>query len=96
MLYIKENEQTRRIKIVTVVKANEKASERLRTDIEFLDREYPEIKIDFIEMEGESGPTLINKLSAEWKIPVNFMFIASPSDKFPFKIEELGGVRLIM
>ena len=96
MLYIKENEQTRRIKIVTVVKPGEQASERLRTDIAFLDREYPEIKIEFLEIEGVFGPTLINELSKKWKIPVNFMFIASPSDKFPFKIEELGGVRLIM
>ncbi|NHN25798.1 APC family permease [Flavobacterium jejuense] len=96
MLYIKENEHTKRIKIVTVLKPNETASERLKKDIEFLDREYPEIKIDFIEMEGEFGPKLINELSDKWKIPVNFMFIASPSDKFPYKIEELGGVRLIM
>lgn len=96
MLYIKENEHTKRIKIVTVLKPNETASERLKKDIEFLDREYPEIKIDFIEMEGEFGPKLINELSQKWKIPVNFMFIASPSDKFPYKIEELGGVRLIM
>lgn len=96
MLYIKENEHTKRIKIVTVVKPNETASERLKKDIEFLDREYPEIKIDFIEIEGEFGPKLINELSKKWKIPVNFMFIASPSDKFPYKIEELGGVRLIM
>ncbi|MCO6163382.1 APC family permease [Flavobacterium sp. NRK F7] len=96
MLYIKENEQTKKIKIVTVVKPNETASERLRNDIAFLDREYPEIKIDFIEIEGEFGPKLINELSKKWKIPVNFMFIASPSDKFPYKIEELGGVRLIM
>mgnify|MGYP006194415881 CR=1 FL=1 len=41
-------------------------------------------------------PELIDELSKKWKIPVNFMFIASPSDKFPYKIEELGGVRLIM
>lgn len=96
MLYIKDNEHTKRIKIVTVVKPNETASERLKKDIEFLDREYPEIEIDFIEIEGEFGPPLINELSKKWKIPVNFMFIASPSDKFPYKIEELGGVRLIM
>ena len=93
MLYIRENEQTKKIK---VVKPNETASERLKNDIAFLDREYPEIKIDFIEIEGEFGPKLINELSKKWKIPVNFMFIASPSDKFPYKIEELGGVRLIM
>ncbi|VAW25607.1 hypothetical protein MNBD_BACTEROID04-86, partial [hydrothermal vent metagenome] len=41
-------------------------------------------------------PELIKELSKKWNIPINFMFIGSPSDKFPYKIEELGGVRLII
>ena len=96
MLYIRNNEHTKKIKIVTILKPGKKVSAKLKTDIEFLDREYPGTKIDFIVLEGEFGPQLIKELSAKWKIPVNFMFIASPSDKFPFKIEDLGGVRLIM
>ena len=47
-------------------------------------------------MEGKFGPDLISRLSEEWKIPVNFMFIGSPGDHFPYRIEELGGVRLII
>jgi len=42
------------------------------------------------------GPDLINRLSGEWKIPVNFMFVGSPGDHFPYRIDELGGVRLII
>ncbi len=97
MLYIRKNEQTKKIKIVFVLK-NEK--ERLpagfKKDIEFLDREYPEIDIEFVTITGEFGPRLIRELSKKWKIPVNFMFIGSPGDTFPYKIEELGGVRLII
>jgi amino acid transporter len=96
MLYIKENEHTRKIKIVTVLNEGEKASEKLKTDIEFLDREYPEIDIDFVVIQDKFGPELIQKLSKEWNVPVNFMFIGSPGDRFPYRIEELGGVRLIM
>jgi len=47
MLYIKQNEHTRKIKIVTVLNKDEKVSEKLKTDISFLDREYPEIDIDY-------------------------------------------------
>ena len=65
-------------------------------EIEFLGKEYPEIKIDFQIIEGKFSPTLIKELSIKWNIPVNFMFIGSPSNKFPYKIEELGGVRLII
>lgn len=96
MLYIKDNEHTRKIKIVTVLGEGEKCPEGLMTDIEFLGREYPEIDIDFKVINDTFGPKLINRLSEEWNVPVNFMFIGSPGDRFPYRIEELGGVRLIM
>ncbi|MCB9033708.1 MAG: APC family permease [Chitinophagales bacterium] len=96
MHYIKKNEQTKRLKIVTVLPEGEHVNPKLLTDVEVLDRAYPEIKINFIEMEGKFGPELINELSEKWKIPSNFMFIGSPGDRFPYRIEELGGVRLII
>ena len=96
MIYVSENEQTRKLKIVTVLKENQKVSQGLERDIEVLDRSYPDIKIDFIKLRGEFGPSLIKQLSKEWKIPTNFMFIGSPGDHFPYKIADLGGVRLII
>ncbi|OIO10212.1 MAG: amino acid permease [Flavobacteriales bacterium CG_4_8_14_3_um_filter_35_10] len=96
MLYIKQNEHTKKIKIVTVLNKEEVVSTKLLGDIEFLDREYPEIDIDFVVVHDTFGPELIKRLSSEWKIPINFMFIGSPGDKFPYRIEQLGGVRLIM
>ncbi len=96
MIYISKNEHTRKIKIVSVVNDEVKVPERLESDIEVLDREYPEIEIEFIKMEGTFGPALIKKLSKKWDIPVNFMFIGSPGDEFPYRIEDLGGVRLII
>ena len=96
MQYISKNEHTKKLRIVAVLQDGEKTPERLVSDIEVLDREYPEIKIDFIEMTGIFGPDLIQELSRKWKIPVNFMFIGSPSDHFPYRIEKLGGVRLII
>jgi len=97
LLYIQANEHTRKIKIVTVNPNGEnEVAEKLDKDIEFLDREYPEIEIEFVRIKGEFGPKLIQKLSQEWRIPVNFMFIGSPGDRFPYRVEELGGVRLII
>ncbi|MBK5277595.1 MAG: APC family permease [Bacteroidia bacterium] len=96
MIYVQENEATSRLKIVTVLKTNQKISEEFMNDIQVLDRAYPEIHIEFVQLHGVFNPELIKKLSKEWKIPINFMFIASPSDKFPYKIAELGGVRLII
>lgn len=96
MLYIQNNEHTKKLKIVTVHEGDEKVSEAFLSDLDVLDREYPAIKIELIELTGSFGPDLINKLSAEWNIPVNFMLIGSPGDHFPYKIEQMGGVRLII
>lgn len=96
MLYVKKNENTRKVKIVTVLDKDTKIAPGLKKDLEVLDRAYPDIDIEFISMEGKFGPTLIEKLSKQWNIPQNFMFIGSPGDHFPYRIEELGGVRLII
>jgi len=100
MLYILKNESTKKLKLVTVVDENEphadKIIESLKKDIDFLDKEYPEISIEFVAIRGKFSPELVRNLSKKWNIPINFMFIGSPGDHFPFRIEELGGVRLII
>jgi amino acid transporter len=96
MLYILRNEHTKKIKIVIVLDEGQEMPKNLPQEIDFLDREYPEIKIEFISIKGKFSPKLIKELSEKWNIPINFMFIGSPSDKFPYKVEELGGVRLII
>ena len=95
MQYVEENESTNKLKIVNVKKPGEDNS-ALKNDLKVLDRAYPDIDIEFIELEGVFGPEIIDELSKKWKIPKNFMFIGSVSDRFPYRIAELGGVRLIM
>jgi hypothetical protein len=65
-------------------------------DFEVLDRAYTEIAMEYVPIVGKFGPELIDDLSRKWKIPKNFMFISSPTEKFTYKVEELGGVRLIL
>jgi len=96
MIYVTQNEQTRKLKIVTVLPEDGDLTPGLERDIEVLDRAYPDIKIDFVKLYGEFGPGIITKLSKAWNIPPNFMFIGSPGDHFPYKIADLGGVRLII
>lgn len=96
MLYISKNEHTKKIKIAIVLEKGQRQPEHLKLEIGFLDREYPEIDVEFIVIEGLFSPKLIRDLSEQWNIPINFMFIGSPSEKFPYRIEELGGVRLII
>ena len=96
MTYVRRNEHTNRIKIVTVVENQNAVPGKLREQMKFLDSAYPYIKIDFLVVKGEFGPKLIQELSRKWKIPVNLMFIGSPGTKFIYGLAELGGVRLII
>ena len=96
LMYIQKNEHTKKLKVVTATKNGTLITPQFRNDIDVVDREYPLIKIEFIELNETFSPELIHKLSEEWNIPINFMFIASPGNRFPFKVEELGGVRLII
>jgi hypothetical protein len=68
----------------------------VKNEIAVLDREYPEIDIEFIVMKGVFGPDLIRTLSKQWGIPMNLMFIGSPTGKLEHGLDELGGVRLII
>jgi amino acid transporter len=95
MHYVEENETTKKLKIVNIKKEGDQ-NDLLRKDLEVLDRAYPDIDIEFIEIVGVFGPEIIEELSNQWKIPKNFMFIGSPGDKFSYRVAELGGVRLIM
>lgn len=96
IIYVKENEITQKLKIVTVLQKEQQLNETFVRDFEALDRAYPDIKIEYIQLPGVFGPELIDKLSREWNIPHNFMFIGSPSDRFPHRLQDLGGVRLII
>jgi amino acid transporter len=96
MLYILRNEETKKVKIVTLVDEGEDCAPTLKGDIEFLDKVYPDIKIEFVKRYGKFTPEYIQELSKEWKIAPNFMFVGVPGDKFPYHIEDFGGVRLII
>ena len=95
MLYVRRNEHTNRIKVVTVVANKKEVTKRLAEDLHFLDEAYPEIDIELVVWEGTFGPELIEDLSKKWRIPKNFMFIASPTGHLMYGLAELGGVRVI-
>ncbi|MCF8368301.1 MAG: APC family permease [Bacteroidales bacterium] len=100
ILYILKNESTKKLRLVTVIEKDKTDEKKLlinlKNDVDFLNKEYPEIKIEFEVLTGKFSPELVHSLSKKWGIPINFMFIGSPGDHFPYRIEELGGVRLII
>jgi hypothetical protein len=97
MLYVTENEHTNRLKVVIAAPRREDVPPRLKTDLQILDEAYPDLTIEYVELVGRKfTPQLVQDLSREWNIPVNFMFIGSPSGTLPYSLKDLGGVRLII
>ena len=94
--YVRDNEQTKRIKVVTVAEDISTISDKIEHDLQVLDEAYPEIDLEFVKMEGTFSPALIDRLSEDWKIPKNLMFIGSHGEKFKYDQASLGGVRLII
>ncbi|MCB0335282.1 MAG: APC family permease [Bdellovibrionales bacterium] len=95
-LYVIENEQTKRMKVIHVYEKEEDIPHDLATHLSEVDKIYPQLRIDFVAVKGEFSPALIEALSERFKIPKNYMFIGTPGDHFPHRIQELGGVRLIL
>ena len=77
MLYIQHNEHTKKLRIVRALNKGERVAEQFVSDLDVLDREYPEIKIDFIQLEDDFGPELIKRLSKEWNL--SLIHISEPT-----------------
>ena len=95
-LYVQRNEQTRRLQVVHVYAREEEIPSDLAQHLHTVDRLYPQLRIDFIAVKGVFGPEVIERLSRRLDVPKNYMFIGTPGDRFPHRIENLGGVRLIL
>ena len=96
MLYIRDNEHTNRVKFVTIYQDEADLPQHLDSQLNFLDKVYPEIDIEFVKLKDKFSPALIEKLSQQWNIPTNLMFIGSPSGRLTYRLADLCGVRLIL
>ena len=95
-LYVLKNEQTNRLIVIHVYDDEFSIPPELAEHLSTIDHLYPQLRIDFIAVKGRFGPELIERLSRRLGVKKNYMFIGTPGDRFPFRIETLGGVRLII
>ena len=95
-LYVLENEQTNLLTVVHVYGDGDTVPDELSKHLSQIDHMYPQLRIDFLAVQGKFTPELIDRLSERLDVPKNYMFIGTPGDRFPHRIQELGGVRLIL
>lgn len=95
-LYVLRNEQTAHMVVVHCYDRDTAIPPALAEQLSTVDRLYPRLRIDLLLVRGRFGPELIERLSRRLEVPKNLMFIGTPGDRFPHRIEELGGVRVIL
>ena len=95
-LYVLENEQTNHLKVVHIYVDEATIPKDLAKNLRTIDHLYPDLRIDFLAVRGHFTPEMIELLSERLGVPKNYMFIGTPGDRFPHRIEALGGVRLIL
>jgi hypothetical protein len=95
-LYVLRNEQTAHLRVVHVYENESEIPGDLAQMPKTIDRIYPQLRIDFLAIRGTFGPALIERLSRRLRVPKNAMFIGTPGDRFPHRLSELGGVRVIL
>ncbi len=95
-LYVLDNEQTSHLKVVHAYEDEREIPPGLAEQLRVIDHLYPQLRVDFVAVKGRFGPQLVEALSRRLGVPKNCMFIGTPSDRFPHRIEDLGGVRVVL
>jgi len=95
-LYVLDNEQTSRLVVVHVYEDEREIPPELAGQLKVIDHLYPQLRVDFVAVRGSFGPELVEALSRRLGVPKNQMFIGTPGDRLPHRIEDLGGVRVVL
>jgi amino acid transporter len=95
-LYVLQNEQTRHMTVVHVYEEEKNIPTQLADHLSTVDHLYPRLRIDFLAVKSKFGPELIERMSLALGVSKNYMFIGTPSEQFPHRLDALGGVRLIL
>jgi amino acid transporter len=94
--YVLTNEQTKSLVVCHVYKNKDDIPKSLTEQVKIIDQIYPRLKIDLVLAKGEFGPGIIENIAHRLSITKNRMFIGSPGGRLPHRIEDLGGVRVIL
>ncbi len=94
--YIIKNETSRRVILVHLYGSPEENEEAaIRESMKPLAEIFTPLKIELIAREARFGPEIIDRLSREFGIPKNNIFIGAPEEKHHFSVQDLGGARII-
>jgi hypothetical protein len=94
--YIVKNESSRRVLLVHLYNSPDENEENaIKEALNALHQIFPYLDVELIVREARFGPEIVDKLSQEFGVLKNNMFIGAPEEKHNFSVKDLGGVRII-
>jgi len=94
--YIQRNELSCRIMIgLCVDSVDNPIIPAVVDSLRVLDNCYPKVSFGLVVVLGSFAPGTVRQLSTLLSIPLNFMFLSCPGDRFPHDLGAFGGVRVI-
>ena len=94
--YIQSNEAGSWLKVVHFfTDPSSPMLEALTNNLHTVDKCFPALHIDLILVKGLFCPEAVHQLAEHFKLPKTNMLMACPSENFLYRIEELGGVRIV-
>ncbi|DBA05285.1 TPA: hypothetical protein N0F65_007447 [Lagenidium giganteum] len=97
IVYVRRNEQTHNLRIIHLYSDEEATAETLdafKEVVGLFDHIYPKIRIDFVSIQGEFSPAMVEWVAQSMNIPTNMMFIKQPSNSSAHQVSS-SGVRVI-
>jgi Na+-translocating ferredoxin:NAD+ oxidoreductase RnfE subunit len=95
ILYFRKNEARKWYKFVRVFDNKSQFPANPPDIYKALGKLIPDVQIDFVATAGRFCPQMVQMISAQYKVPTNFMFMSSFGAGLEHSFMELGGLRLI-
>jgi amino acid transporter len=94
--YIERNEDCRNILVFRLYEHEDPEMEaRCQRNLDIIRELYPDMTINYINRQSKFNPETVEAISKELNVPKNFMFMGALTEKQPFSLQDLGGVRII-
>lgn len=91
-----DDELSKSLKIVNLYESPTEIPDNLPYCLHILSKVYPSIRLDILLIRGRLTPGTVRLVESLLGVRSNRMFIACPSQTFPYNVAELGSVRIIM
>ncbi|CAL1697826.1 unnamed protein product [Somion occarium] len=90
LLYVCENEETSRLKLVHFYDEEGGIPSEMEANWKILDEAFPEITVDLVLVRGPFNPLNVAALANRLQVPTTLMFMSCPGQNFSYPVADFG------